>query len=142
MKADNIMIRLDSVALGYTHHAAVTDVSIAITAGSLTAITGPNGEGKTTLLNTIVGFQSVLQGKLVINLPVSSIGYLSQNSGVDCRFPFTLFDFVSTGLWHRVGPQRAIRRDSRDAINLVWRAMATRSVRPIDLAGQPTHSTG
>lgn len=121
MKAEKTMIRLDNAALGYAQHTVVSDVSISISAGSLTAITGANGEGKTTFLNTVVGFQSVLQGKLEINLPVSSVGYLPQNSGVDCRFPFSLFDFVSTGLWHRVGPQRAIRRDSRDAIKLALR---------------------
>ena len=110
------MIHLENAALGYAGRIVADNVSFSLAAGSLTAVHGPNGGGKTTLLNTLVGNQAVQRGLMTVALPPTRIGYLPQQSGVDRRFPFTVFDFVSTGLWHQVGLQRSIERSGRATV--------------------------
>mgnify|MGYP003319425055 CR=1 FL=1 len=43
------------------------DLNFSLTSGQSITLTGPNGVGKTLLLNTIVGFKSIFKGKISIN---------------------------------------------------------------------------
>lgn len=78
-------------------------VDLTITRGSFTAITGPNGGGKTTLLRLILkllsptaGTVTYLRGGHVVkHLP---IGYLPQKSMIDTRFPITVREVLLSGL--------------------------------------------
>lgn len=49
------LLKLDLVSAGYQSHAVLRDVSLDVPEGSLVAIVGPNGHGKSTLLRTISG---------------------------------------------------------------------------------------
>lgn len=49
------MIRIEHLTLGYGRRTLLSDVSAAIPAGSLTALLGRNGTGKSTLLRALVG---------------------------------------------------------------------------------------
>jgi sulfate transport system ATP-binding protein len=46
---------------------ALDDVSLAVGAGSLTALLGPSGCGKTTLLRAIAGFESIDRGRIAVD---------------------------------------------------------------------------
>ena len=46
---------------------ALDDVSFAIPQGVLTGVVGPNGGGKSTLFNALVGLQPVAHGTILIN---------------------------------------------------------------------------
>jgi branched-chain amino acid transport system ATP-binding protein len=48
-------LTLENVASGYGPHLVIEGVSLAVEAGTLAALIGPNGHGKTTLLRTISG---------------------------------------------------------------------------------------
>lgn len=58
----------DQVGFAYTHHTAdnavLKDTSFTIPAGKLTAIVGPSGGGKTTILRLIARFWDVNKGKI------------------------------------------------------------------------------
>lgn len=58
-------------------------------------IIGPNGGGKTTLLNLIMGFLEPTQGK--IESTFQQIGYVPQSSKIDLDFPIRLIDHVLIG---------------------------------------------
>ncbi|MFH1157011.1 MAG: ABC transporter ATP-binding protein [Pseudomonadota bacterium] len=45
--------------------AALTDVSFDVNAGDILGIIGPNGSGKTTIVNSITGFIRLTQGRIV-----------------------------------------------------------------------------
>ena len=45
----------------------LSDINLNLNSGQSITITGPNGVGKTLLLNTIVGFKSIFKGKISIN---------------------------------------------------------------------------
>ncbi|MVA60407.1 ABC transporter ATP-binding protein [Agrobacterium vitis] len=55
---------IQSVSKQYGHVQALNDVSLAIPAGSRTAIVGPSGSGKTTLLRLIAGFEMPDAGRI------------------------------------------------------------------------------
>ena len=73
--------------------AALTDVSLAVEAGTICAVIGPNGAGKTTLFNAISGYERPRSGavrlddRLVTGLPPHAISRLGlrrtfQNGGM------------------------------------------------------------
>ena len=55
-------LELQGVSSCYGHHLVIRDVSLSVEVGSLAALIGPNGHGKTTLLRTISGLVRVTHG--------------------------------------------------------------------------------
>jgi branched-chain amino acid transport system ATP-binding protein len=60
----SIALALDNVASGYGAHLVIREVSLDVQEGTLAALIGPNGHGKTTLLRTISGLVSCRQGTI------------------------------------------------------------------------------
>lgn len=61
-------IAFDEVSFGYSPDCLLLDkVSLAIPSGSLVAIVGPTGAGKTTLVNLIMRFYEISHGKITID---------------------------------------------------------------------------
>lgn len=61
------MISIESISLGYGARTVVQDFSAHINQGSITAITGSNGVGKSTLLAAIAGELKARSGQIIIN---------------------------------------------------------------------------
>src|SRR5215475_12442139 len=59
------MLRAESVSFGYDGGFALSDASVAISAGSLTGLLGPNGCGKTTLLKLLSGVLRPQSGRVM-----------------------------------------------------------------------------
>ena len=80
---------------------ALRECSLAIPAGSLTALVGPNGAGKTTLLNLVMGLSTPSSGELTVlgelrpgSLPaLDGIGFVAQD--VPVYRGFSVADMVS-----------------------------------------------
>src|SRR2546423_7057183 len=77
----------DRVTKRYGRVVALSDVSLAIPAGSLTALVGPNAAGKSTLIKTFVGFERPNSGRVRVAgadpttdraTALSHIGYIPQ----------------------------------------------------------------
>jgi branched-chain amino acid transport system ATP-binding protein len=58
---------IQNLRLSFGGVIAVKDVDLKVHTGELMAIIGPNGEGKTSLLNCITGFYRAQQGKIIFN---------------------------------------------------------------------------
>jgi zinc/manganese transport system ATP-binding protein len=110
-------LQFRDVTLGYDRHPAVHHLNGEVIAGALLAIVGPNGAGKSTLFRGIVGILNPLAGTILTgDLDVRDIAYLPQTVDIDRSFPISVFDFVGTGLWRKVGVFGGIGKDARQKI--------------------------
>jgi len=86
-------------------------LDLQLAAGSLTAVIGSNGSGKSSLLKVIAGLDRPLVGRIELGVPLlGGVAYLPQQQHVDRQFPIRLAELVSAGFWRsRLG------RDERRA---------------------------
>ncbi len=92
------LIRLDNVAVKYRQHIALEQISGAFKKGSLTAVIGPNGGGKSTLLKAILGMEPLASGSISLSKDLDgTISYLPQQAEMDRSFPLTVQDVVASG---------------------------------------------
>lgn len=67
------MIKFSHISAGYQGREVLSDVSFTVPRGSVTALVGPNGCGKTTLLQTACGLIRPAKGEVLLNgKPVGS----------------------------------------------------------------------
>lgn len=68
------MLQVDNVTKSFGGVKAISSVSLALGAGEMRAIIGPNGCGKTTLFNLITGYHTPDHGKIVFeNLDITGL---------------------------------------------------------------------
>ncbi len=140
MMMDAAQLRFEDLTLGYERHPAVHHLSGEVKTGALLAVIGPNGGGKSTLLRAIVGLLSPLSGTVARNgVAARDIAYLPQIAEVDRSFPISVFDFVSTGLWHVRGAFGWLRRADRQRI---FHALAAVGLNGFERRGIGTLSGG
>lgn len=60
-------LRFDNVSFAYDAHRVLRDIDLAVQAGQRIAIVGSSGAGKTTLVNLILRFYDVSEGRLLLN---------------------------------------------------------------------------
>ena len=96
------------------------DISFHINAGDYTAVVGPNGGGKTTLINTILGLKKGWTGEIkLFNQKLKDfkewqkIGYVPQRViEFDQKFPITVFETVKLGRMYNF--KKFLRNHTKD----------------------------
>ena len=129
------MMTLTQLVIGYQRQCITQPVSGTFFTGSLTAIIGANGTGKSTLLKTIAGLLPPVAGDLTFESGIRPrIAYLPQQSEMDRQFPVNVFDVVSMGCWPRTGLLRRIGAADRDRIQHALERVGLSSMpnRPIE----------
>ncbi len=97
-------ITLHNLSAGYDRHPVVHHVGGAFAAGSMAAVVGPNGGGKSTLLKTLAGFMPLMTGHIDFGgVKPSEIAYLPQQFEIDRSFPIRVMDVALQGHWPRLG---------------------------------------
>jgi zinc/manganese transport system ATP-binding protein len=127
-------IRFDNLTAGYDRHPAIHHIHGQFTDASLTAIVGPNGGGKSTLLKTLIGFLRPMSGSIDFgNLKTPDIAYLPQQSEIDRSFPISVLEVVLLGAWPKTGAFRRITatQEKQAATALEQVGMAAYTARPI-----------
>lgn len=98
-------VSLIDLTKGYDDKPLFKKLSIKIEAGERVAIIGPNGIGKTTLLNCMAGKLSLDSGEVKWT-DSADVGYFAQDNTDEFSNPATLFEWMSQ--WTQSGEQ-AIR---------------------------------
>jgi zinc/manganese transport system ATP-binding protein len=119
-------LTLDDVWVDYDGKPAVRAVSGRFAAGSLTAIVGPNGGGKTTLIKAMIGLLRATRGAIrLAGVTRAEIAYMPQRAEIDRSFPIDVLDLVQMGHWRHAGwfgrmPEAATSRSlaAIDAVGL------------------------
>ncbi len=93
------LLTFQNLAVKYRHQLALKNLTGQIPEGSLMAILGPNGGGKSTFLKTIIGFHLPYKGTLRRHhIAQEQIAYLPQHADIDRSFPLTVREVVAMGL--------------------------------------------
>jgi sulfate transport system ATP-binding protein len=118
-------IAVEAVSKRYGDFAALDDVSVEVRDGSLTALLGPSGGGKSTLLRVIAGLELPDAGRVVID-GADATGVPARRRGVGFVFqhyaPFkhmTVRDNVAFGLKIRKRPKDEIAERVDELLALV-----------------------
>ena len=102
-KQCNCCIQVFDACVEFENVLVLDEVSFAIPEGILTGVVGPNGGGKSTLFNALVGLQRIVHGQILINgMPPGDLkgvmSYVPQRELVNWRFPLSVKDVVSLGI--------------------------------------------
>ncbi len=114
------MIHLENLATGYRRQRIGPPFNGTFHTGSLTAIVGANGTGKSTLLKTLAGILPPVSGQVSFPEGRPRIAWLPQQAELDHQFPLTVFDVVSMGCWPAL---RFWQRFSRQRMAQIWQAI-------------------
>jgi len=119
------MIRASHVSKNFGDFAALTDVSVDIPSGSLTALLGPSGGGKSTLLRIIAGLETPDSGTIEIAGADSTrmspqrrnVGFVFQHYAAFKHM--TVAANVGFGLKIRKRPKAEVEQRVRELLELV-----------------------
>jgi iron complex transport system ATP-binding protein len=105
-------ISVKNLSFSYSDKPVLHDINLKIGRGSFTALLGPNGCGKTTLIKNISGYLKPQSGDvMVLDKPIRKldikeraklVGYIPQNTSSE--FNFTSYDIVMMGRFPYLKP--------------------------------------
>ncbi len=116
------IIEIKDLDFAYNGEVVLEDVNLTVRQKDFTAIIGPNGGGKTTLLKLVLGLLTPVKGTVRVDgkSPQEAspcIGYVPQDVHTNRSFPITAIDVVSMG---KLDPKKRLPRQSaanrRDAL--------------------------
>jgi len=114
-------LAMHGVEFGYGRERVLHGVELTVAAGSFTALIGPNGGGKSTLLKIALGLLEPDRGevRLLGQAPARArrrVGYLPQTAHLDPSFPVTVREAVGHGRLGRGLQLGPLRRGDREAV--------------------------
>jgi len=100
-----LLLAGQEVSVSYDHRIAVTNVSLTLELGEITAIIGPNGAGKSSLLRALNGQIRPASGSILLDgEPLERLNRRSISRRIavvaqeaELRFPVTVLEFVLGG---------------------------------------------
>lgn len=125
------IINIVNGCFSYQEKRVFNNISIQVEKGEIFCLLGPNGCGKTTLIDCIIGYHSLQAGKIMVEERDSSsfrpgelaqhIAYVPQTH--DRTFPYRVIDIVQMGRTAYSGrfsaPSREDRQIARAALEMV-----------------------
>ncbi len=127
-------IKLTNLSAGYDRRPVVHHVNGEFADASMTAVVGPNGGGKSTLVKALAGFMPLMTGSVDYGgVARGEIAYLPQQFEIDRTFPINVMDVVLAGHWPKLGALGRRRNEHREAAMraLTMVDMASFATRPI-----------
>jgi ABC-type Mn2+/Zn2+ transport system ATPase subunit len=109
------------LTLTYGGHTAVRDLTLEIPAAAVTAVIGPNGSGKTSLLSVLSGLLEPASGSLTVLGARQQdvrrrVAHVLQTTSANAAVPLTVAETVRMGAYGRHGWFGRLTREDREAI--------------------------
>lgn len=103
-------LTVENLTVTYNNgHTAITDVNFHLEGGTICALVGVNGGGKSTLFKSIMGMVKPTKGTVIINggtvkaaLKQNTVAYVPQTEEVDWTFPVLVSDVVMMGRYGKM----------------------------------------
>lgn len=112
LKSENpFLIELTQVSCGYRKKPLLTDVSLKIKFSDRVAIIGDNGQGKSTLLKTMMGLLKPIAGQIKTSHSKTELSYVPQNAVKEFLMPFLVKDFIDLGFPPKTSFSKPERQD-------------------------------
>ena len=116
---DDLIINIEHLDFAYRDALVLEDASLKIRKGEFIGLFGPNGGGKTTLLQLIMGFLSPKRGKISIfghspKMMRKHIGYVPQHMRFDRSFPISVLEVVLLGCLSKLSRWGSFSADAKD----------------------------
>ena len=127
MKETQAAIAVKDLLVAYDGKVALSNVSLHIRPGTITALVGPNGGGKSTLFKAIMGFLTPSRGSVEIEgtsiqaaQKRNRVAYVPQSEEIDWNFPVSVQDVVMMGRYGYMNilriPSAEDRRIAEDSL--------------------------
>lgn len=94
-----------NLALGYGNTVIKNGIDFSIEKGDYLCIIGENGCGKSTLMKTILGLLSPIEGEIILSdgIKKKDIGYLPQQTQLQRDFPASVKEVIMSGFLNKSG---------------------------------------
>jgi len=114
------VVELRNISFAYDEEVVLNNVSLDVCRHDFMGIIGPNGGGKTTLLNIMIGSIRPQEGTVRVfgkepEHVRTRIGYVPQTSHYAMGIPVTVFDVVLMGRYGKRGLLRRFNREDEAA---------------------------
>ncbi|HLR15566.1 MAG TPA: metal ABC transporter ATP-binding protein [Bacillota bacterium] len=118
------VVSVKHVNFSYGNKAILKDIQLDIQKGSFLGLVGPNGGGKTTLIQLILGLLPPDEGEIrILGQPIkhfkqwNRIGFVSQKANsFNKGFPATVFEVVAMGLTSKIGYFRFFKKHHKEKV--------------------------
>lgn len=125
MIENKTILQVKNLSIGYNNQLLASGINFSINKGELVALFGENGKGKTTLLKTICGFVSKINGEVLFkNLPIEDYSSQQLSKQISVVFTSNYFDaslyvkdVLSIARTPYVGVNYKLSKDDLDIIN-------------------------
>ena len=106
-------VRAEGVSVNYGSLMALSDVTVGLSAGSVTALIGPNGSGKTTFLHVLAGIVAPASGSVA---KPERVAYMPHHHGLGTWMPLTVREVIGMGRYRVRGMLRRLTRADRSSV--------------------------
>jgi zinc transport system ATP-binding protein len=93
------LLRCEQLVIGYGGRALLPPIELEVARGSLVAVVGRNGAGKSTWLRTVLGLLPQVAGRCALAHPQIKLAYVPQATRLDPALPVRAREVV---LWSRL----------------------------------------
>lgn len=122
------VIEIENLWFSYNGRPVLRDINLSLGQGGFTAMIGPNGGGKTTLMKLMLGLLKPEHGKVKVlgrkpQKAANRLGYVPQEIGINKDFPISVLDVVLMGRLQTLKGWTRHSRKDRAAVQKVLEQM-------------------
>lgn len=114
-----MLLEVKNLKIGYDREGIKSNINFSVDAGDFLSIVGENGEGKSTLMKTLLNIIKPISGDIIFDNSISknTIGYLSQNNNIPDDFPTTVKEIILSGFVGNMGLRPIYNKLENDKVD-------------------------